>query len=88
MSEYKPYTKILRVIKTTNSDKAIAQEYGLLSFLFGELNEDWFLHKQKMTYHEEPNGVSTPVDVFQIRLDNGSCFEICIDISSYYGKDY
>lgn len=87
MANFKPYTEVLRIITTQNSSKGIAQEYGYLCFMFGELGEDWHLRKQILSKHQEPDGTTIPVDIFQIELDNGKRFEVCMDISSYYGLD-
>lgn len=87
MKNFTPYTEVLRIISTSNSSKGIAQEYGYLCFQFGELGEDWRLHKQRLSTHQEPDGTRIPVDIFQIELDDGSFIEICIDISSFYGLD-
>lgn len=87
MKQFKPYTYVLRIITTENSSKGIAQEYGYLCFLYGEMSADWHLHKQILTTHQEPDGTEIPVDIFQIELDDGNCFEVCIEISSFYGVD-
>lgn len=86
MTKFKPYTEVLRVT-TQNSSKGIAQEYGYLCFQYGEMGEDWHLRKQILSRHKDPSGSEIPVDIFQIELDDGRCFEICMDISSYYCSD-
>lgn len=87
MADFKAYTEVLTVINSQNPSKAIAQEYGYLCFLYGELGEDWHLQKQILSTHKHPDGSEVPVDIFQIELDDGSRFEVCIDISSFYGAD-
>ena len=87
MKQFKPYTEVLRIITTQNSSKGIAQEYGYLCFLYGELGEDWHLRRQILSTHKDPDGSEIPVDIFHIELDDGQCFQVCIDISSYYGID-
>lgn len=87
MKQFKPYTEVLRIITTENSSKGIAQEYGYLCFLYGELGEDWHLRKQVLSTHRATDGTEIPVDIFYIELDDGRCFEVCMDISSYYGSD-
>lgn len=87
MKRFKPYTDVLRIITTENSSKGVAQEYGYLCFLYGELGADWHLHKQILATHQEPDETEIPVDIFQIELDDGKSFEVCIDISSFYCHD-
>jgi|GEM_PF-6136597 len=87
MRKFEPYREVLRIIKTEDSSKAIAQEYGYLCFLYGEMGEDWRLYKQILSTHEEPDGTQIPVDIFQIELDDGRLIEVCIDITSFYGND-
>ena len=87
MKQFKPYTEVLRIIATQNSSKGIAQEYGYLCFLYGELGEDWHLRRQILSTHKDPDGSEIPIDIFHIEQDDGQCFEVCIDISSYYGLD-
>lgn len=84
MQDLAPYLSILRTIKTKDPSKAIAQEYGYLTYLYGERGEDWKLRKQILTTHREPDGSITPVDVFQIVLADGKEVEVWIDISSFY----
>lgn len=79
-----PYMTILRTIDTKEPSKAIAQEYGYLSYRFGERGVDWKLVKQMFIKHHEPDGSITPVDVFQIQLANGKNEEVWIDISSFF----
>lgn len=87
MSAFKAYTEGLTIINSKDSSKAIAQEYGYLCFLYGELGEDWHLRKQILSTHTRQDGSEIPVDIFQIELDDGKCVEVCIDISSFYGAD-
>lgn len=84
MEDVKPYMSILRTIKTKDPSKAIAQEYGYLTYLYGELGEDWKLRRQILTTYTEQDGSKTPVDVFQIILADGKEVEVMIDISSFY----
>jgi hypothetical protein len=84
MEDLAPYLSILRTIKSKDPSKAIAQEYGYLTYLYGERGEDWKLRKQILTTHTEPDGSITPVDVFQIVLADGKEVEVWIDISSFY----
>lgn len=84
MEERMPYVSILKTITTREPSKAIAQEYGYLSYRFGERGVDWKIVKQMLIKHPEPNGSITPVDVFQIQLADGKREEVWIDISSFY----
>lgn len=84
MEDVKPYMSILRTIKTKDPSKAIAQEYGYLTYLYGERGEDWKLRRQILTTYTEQDGSKTPVDVFQIILADGKEVEVMIDISSFY----
>ena len=78
------YTSILRTIKTSDPSKGIAQEYGYLSYRYGERGIDWKVKKQMLVIHQELNGSVTPVDVFQIQQADGTKDEVWIDISSFY----
>lgn len=84
MEDRMPYITLLRTIDTKEPSKAIAQEYGYLSYRFGERGVDWKLVKQMLIKHPEPNGSKTPVDVFQIQLADGKKEEVWIDISSFF----
>ena len=86
MQNYEQYLSILRTIKTSNPSKGVAQEYGYLTYKYGERNVDWRLKRQMLIKHEELDGSITPVDVFQIVLDDGKEVEIYIDISSFYAS--
>ncbi len=86
MQNYEQYLSILRTIKTSNPSKGVAQEYGYLAYKYGERNVDWRLKRQMLINHEELDGSITPVDVFQIVLDDGKEVEIYIDISSFYAS--
>ena len=78
------YTSILRTINTSDTSKGIAQEYGYLSYRYGERGIDWKLKTQLLIMQQELNGSVTPVDVFQIELADGTKDEVWIDISSFY----
>lgn len=84
MEDVKPYMSILRTIKTKDPSKAIAQEYGYLTYLYGERGKDWKLRRQILTTYTEQDGSKTPVDVFQIILADGNEVEVMIDITSFY----
>lgn len=84
MEDLAPYLSILRTIKSKDPSKAIAQEYGYLTYLYGERGIDWKLKRQILTTHKELDGSLTPVDVFQIVLADGTKKELWIDISSFY----
>ena len=45
------YTSILRTIKTSDPSKGIAQEYGYLSYRYGERGIDWKLKKHLLIMH-------------------------------------